>query len=188
VLTRKKKKKENLRNLQNDFWRLYQLQKSVGSSPNHPFSKFGTGNADTLSVHPKTRGVDVRDELLKFHQKHYSANVMGLAVIGRESLDQLEAWVTELFTAIPNKKIAPPTFEGHPLIKDKQLVSNHRILLKKQLMPPCRNVSTPSLSRTTTRCTSHGHCLIWAPSTASCPSATSRTSLATRDPAASSPS
>ncbi|XP_013911111.1 PREDICTED: insulin-degrading enzyme-like [Thamnophis sirtalis] len=34
---------EHEKNLMNDSWRLFQLEKATGN-PNHPFSKFGTGN------------------------------------------------------------------------------------------------------------------------------------------------
>ena len=41
------------------------------------------GNKETLLEKPKERGVDVRDELLVFHRKYYSANLMALAVVGK---------------------------------------------------------------------------------------------------------
>lgn len=34
---------EHEKNLMNDAWRLFQLEKATGN-PNHPFSKFGTGS------------------------------------------------------------------------------------------------------------------------------------------------
>ena len=40
---------EHEKNLMNDAWRLFQLEKATGN-PNHPFSKFGTGrNSQHLS-------------------------------------------------------------------------------------------------------------------------------------------
>ena len=41
------------------------------------------GNSKTLDQGPKELGLDVREELKKFHSTHYSANLMRLAVIGR---------------------------------------------------------------------------------------------------------
>lgn len=41
------------------------------------------GNKDTLSVQPKESGINVRDKLLEFHDKWYSANIMCLAVLGK---------------------------------------------------------------------------------------------------------
>lgn len=41
------------------------------------------GNKDTLLIIPRSKNVDIRQELLKFHAKFYSANIMSLAVLGR---------------------------------------------------------------------------------------------------------
>ena len=38
---------------------------------------------------PKANGVDIREQLLEFHSKYYSANLMRLVVLGREPLDAL---------------------------------------------------------------------------------------------------
>ncbi|CEH18771.1 related to ste23-metalloprotease involved in a-factor processing [Ceraceosorus bombacis] len=105
---------EHKKNLQSDAWRSFQLEKSL-SDPRHPYSHFGTGNLKTLWDDPKGKGMDVRDELLKFHDKYYSANVMRLVVLGRESLDQLTHWVVDKFSGVRNKGVAAPTFPGSPL-------------------------------------------------------------------------
>ena len=104
---------ENSKNLLTDVWRSSQLLKHL-ADPAHPYHKFGTGNAATLREKPKEAGVDVREELLTFHRTWYSANRMKLVVLGREGLDELEAWVTELFSGIVNKQVAPPTFPASP--------------------------------------------------------------------------
>ena len=44
---------------------------------------FTKGNKETLMSIPLARGQDVRKELLEFHSKYFSANVMGLAVMGK---------------------------------------------------------------------------------------------------------
>jgi len=98
---------ENSKNLQTDSWRFNQLEK-VRANPAHPVAKFGTGNKETLEVNLKKSGRDVREELLKFYDKYYSANMMSLAVIGREDLNTLQSWVEELFSPIPNKDVKPP--------------------------------------------------------------------------------
>ena len=66
---------ENAKNLLSDMWRIYQLQKST-ADPAHPFSKFGTGNRETLETTPAERGIDVRKVLLDFHARYYSASLM----------------------------------------------------------------------------------------------------------------
>lgn len=105
---------ENTKNLQNDMWRLYQLSKST-SKPDHAYHKFGTGNLETLKETPEAEGVNVRDELLKFHKTYYSANVMRLCVVGRNSLDDLEAWVKSKFVDIRNTNREPPKFPAEPI-------------------------------------------------------------------------
>ncbi|KAF2754860.1 LuxS/MPP-like metallohydrolase [Pseudovirgaria hyperparasitica] len=95
---------ENKKNLQSDNWRLNQLNKTL-SNPEHPYCHFSTGNFKTLHDEPLARGVQIRDEFIKFYEKHYSANRMKLVVLGRESLDTLEQWVEELFSTVPNKNL-----------------------------------------------------------------------------------
>ncbi|CAK7218316.1 hypothetical protein SEUCBS140593_003506 [Sporothrix eucalyptigena] len=97
---------ENKKNLQNDHWRIHQLEKSL-SNPKHPFCHFSTGNLEVLKIEPEARGINVRQKFMEFHDKFYSANQMKLVILGRESLDTLQEWTTELFSAIPNKHLAP---------------------------------------------------------------------------------
>lgn len=61
---------------------MFQLEKSL-SNPEHPYCHFGTGNLETLFENPKKNGQDIRQELLKFHDSYYSANIMKLCVLGR---------------------------------------------------------------------------------------------------------
>lgn len=42
-----------------------------------------SGNIKTLKEVPEAKGINVRDELLKFHDTWYSANIMALAVLGK---------------------------------------------------------------------------------------------------------
>ncbi|CAL1547485.1 unnamed protein product [Lymnaea stagnalis] len=104
---------ENSRNLQSDPWRLFQLDKSL-ARPDHDFSKFGTGNKETLETIPKSKGVNVRDELLKFHTEYYSSNVMGLCILGKESLDELQDMVVPLFENVVNKNVKIPKWDEPP--------------------------------------------------------------------------
>jgi insulysin len=69
-------------------------------NPQHPSARFAVGNLETLADRPNS---DVRDELLAFYQRYYSANLMALSVVGRESLDDLERWVRDRFTQIENR-------------------------------------------------------------------------------------
>ena len=49
---------------------------------------------------------------MEFYEKYYSANIMKLVVCGENTLDELEQWVTQSFSAIPNKHVAVPSFES----------------------------------------------------------------------------
>jgi insulysin len=111
---------ENKKNLQNDMWRLSQLAKSL-SNPQHPYHHFSTGNLKTLKEEPESRGVKIRDEFIKFYDKHYSANRMKLVVLGRESLDELESWVVELFSEVKNKDLPENRWDGPRPLTEKEL-------------------------------------------------------------------
>jgi len=50
---------ENKKNLQNDTWRMHQLNKAL-ANPNHPYNHFSTGSYKTLHDDPITRGVKIR--------------------------------------------------------------------------------------------------------------------------------
>jgi insulysin len=100
---------ENKKNLQSDNWRFSQLDKTL-SNQKHPYHHFSTGNLVTLRDEPRQRGLNIRQEFMNFHDKHYSANRMKLVVLGKESLDQLEAWVVELFSGVKNKDLKRNTW------------------------------------------------------------------------------
>lgn len=110
---------ENKKNLQSDQWRFSQLDKTL-SSKDHPYHHFSTGNLETLRDAPRKRGVDVRKEFIDFHDKHYSANRMKLVVLGKESLDDLEEWVGDLFAGVRNKDLPRNRWDHvHPFGKDE---------------------------------------------------------------------
>ncbi|KAL6254476.1 hypothetical protein P5V15_014529 [Pogonomyrmex californicus] len=101
------------KHLRNDTWRFKQLNRSSASA-DHPFSKFNIGNRQTLDTIPKQKGINVRDRLLEFYEKYYSANMMSLCVLGKESLDELENMVVNLFCEIRNNEIESPVWTEHP--------------------------------------------------------------------------
>ncbi|XP_004493495.1 insulin-degrading enzyme-like 1, peroxisomal isoform X1 [Cicer arietinum] len=92
---------ENQKNLLSDGWRMNQLQKHL-TAEDHPYHKFSTGSWDTLEVRPKANGIDTRNELIKFHEENYSANLMHLVVYTKESLDKIQNLVEEKFQDIRN--------------------------------------------------------------------------------------
>ncbi|AJV59003.1 ADQ_G0038370.mRNA.1.CDS.1 [Saccharomyces cerevisiae] len=110
---------ENKKNLQNDIWRIYQLDKSL-TNTKHPYHKFSTGNIETLGTLPKENGLNVRDELLKFHKNFYSANLMKLCILGREDLDTLSNWTYDLFKDVANNGREVPLY-AEPIMQPEHL-------------------------------------------------------------------
>eukprot|EP00929_Paragymnodinium_shiwhaense_P057959 TRINITY_DN29034_c0_g1_i1.p1 TRINITY_DN29034_c0_g1~~TRINITY_DN29034_c0_g1_i1.p1 ORF type:complete len:1041 (-),score=300.48 TRINITY_DN29034_c0_g1_i1:228-3350(-) len=98
---------EHSKNQQSDTWRTMQMLLN-DANPKHPMCHFGTGNYETLKTLPEAAGVPVREHLLRFHSEYYSANIMCLAVLGKESLDDLEAMVKRKFSDVANKNVSVP--------------------------------------------------------------------------------
>nr|POE72795.1 putative zinc protease [Quercus suber] len=105
---------ENKKNLQSDMWRLHQLHKNL-SNKKHPYNKFSTGNYKVLRDDPVERGVAIRDEFMKFYAQNYSANRMKLVVLGKESLDELQGWVEEFFTDVPDQNLRQLRWDDVPI-------------------------------------------------------------------------
>src|SRR5690606_35904292 len=84
--------------LRDDSRRFFSALKDI-VNPAHPFAKFSVGNLETLAERP---GQTVRQAMLDFYERYYSANQMRLVIYGREDLDTLERIVREKFAAIPN--------------------------------------------------------------------------------------
>lgn len=95
---------EHCKNLQSDQWRQQQLWHTV-AAPGHPYSRFFTGNLDTLATIPESKGIDVHARLWDFYNAEYSADRMKLCVLGRENLDELQAMVESMFTPVPDKRV-----------------------------------------------------------------------------------
>jgi len=103
--------------LKSDGWRTYQLQKSM-CSESHPFHKYNVGNFETLRDGPEEKGICLRDELIAFHKKYYSSNIMRLAVLGNNSLNELEEMVVDIFSKVNNKNNIPQSFPTNPYLPE----------------------------------------------------------------------
>ncbi|KAG0145837.1 hypothetical protein CROQUDRAFT_45305 [Cronartium quercuum f. sp. fusiforme G11] len=126
---------ENSKNLQSDNWRMFQLDKHTSSKSSHSFWKFGTGNLISLWERPKSLNLNIRNELLKFYNERYSSNIMTLAVLGKDSLDDLIKMVLKYFSQIPNKALIAERFDGSPYTQNElkklictQLVKDNNLL------------------------------------------------------------
>ena len=153
---------ENKKNLQTDMWRVFQLSKYL-TKPGHPWSKFGTGNKDSLTEAAKRKpknpsstsqgnsllpsplpsrvasptpsnistasdseadgghvGRETRQRLIEWWSKEYCAGRMSLALVGKESLDELAEYATKYFSPIINRGEDPnPIIRSHPFGKDE---------------------------------------------------------------------
>lgn len=130
---------EHEKNLASDAWRIRMVNKVI-ANPQHPFSKFSTGNTQTLLVNPKRFGIILRDELLTFHEAWYrSGNLMNLVVVGRNSLDELETMVKNYFTVgIDNKTVEIPSWSDQVYTSDQ--------MMTKTYIVPLRDVRTMTLT------------------------------------------
>jgi secreted Zn-dependent insulinase-like peptidase len=96
-------------------------------NPASPYAKFFVGNLDTLADRKDSK---VRDDLIDFYNRHYSANIMGLTVVGREPLPELRRWVEEKFAAVPNRN-ARPYVPG----RDELLYKPEQLPLEVDVLP-----------------------------------------------------
>jgi insulysin len=101
---------EHEKNLNSDTWKIYQLLKYI-SDPKHPFCSFSTGNLQTLRDDPIAKGINLREWLLDFHSKLYSANTMKLVILGKEPVSVLEKWARAMFSGIESKDVSPTVFQ-----------------------------------------------------------------------------
>ena len=90
----------------NEHRRLMDVQKRWLNKA-HPFSRFSIGSLDTLRDRDDA---SARETLIKFYNQYYSANIMALTVLGRESLDELEQMVVARFAQIPDRDATAPIF------------------------------------------------------------------------------
>ncbi|KAL3755300.1 hypothetical protein ACJRO7_002363 [Eucalyptus globulus] len=104
---------EYQKNLLLDSRRMNQLQKHI-SEESHPYHKFSTGNWDTLEIRPRAKGLDIRNELIKFYKENYSANLMHLVVYSKENLDEIHSLVEDKFQEIRNTDKSSSRFPGVP--------------------------------------------------------------------------
>ena len=116
---------EFAKNLQQDAWRLQQLTKSAADE-RHPWSRFNAGNRRSLSAE------GVRSALVQFHASHYSSNLMSLAVLGRETLEALEALVAPLFAAVHNRLVPPPAWPDAFPYPNERLCRHYRVVPVKE--------------------------------------------------------
>jgi len=121
---------EHSKNILIDARRFFQVFKCVAAEPQHPLAKFGTGNHETLYEKPRESQLDVIECLKEFHTNFYSANLMTLCVMSKQSLDCLEQLVVPLFSLVPNRFISAPYFsyQDSKVFKDEGFGSIYKLV------------------------------------------------------------
>lgn len=109
---------EHQKNILNDGRRINFIEKRT-SKEGHVYQKFGTGNLETLKTIPTKKNIDIRELLLRFHDEYYSADIMSVAVLSRETINELEKIVVPLFADVINKKVTVPVYKDHPYGEDQ---------------------------------------------------------------------
>lgn len=104
-----------------DGWNLFALQ-GFTANPDSPSAKFNIGNLDTLKDKPDSK---LQDELKEFYNRYYSANIMKLTLVGKQSLPELKAMAEKHFASIPNKNVAMPHVTEPGLTKAQMGKSIH---------------------------------------------------------------
>lgn len=106
-----------------DAWRRRAVTKQL-MNPRHPLSRFAGGNFATLDSGKGEEAAGgegtIREELLAFYHRYYSANLMTLAVLGGEPVRVIEKWVRGIFSAVPDFDAAPPRIKV-PLFTEDRL-------------------------------------------------------------------
>ncbi|MDQ2077063.1 insulinase family protein [Marinimicrobium sp. ABcell2] len=74
------------------------------ANPDHPATQLAVGNRNTLQDLPEQ---SLHQAMLDFYEQHYSADNMKLAIVGRQSLDELEALIRQHFADVKNRDIEP---------------------------------------------------------------------------------
>ncbi|CCM02306.1 uncharacterized protein FIBRA_04396 [Fibroporia radiculosa] len=118
------------RNVQKDERRILQINRTL-SLHTHPYSQFGTGNVESITESATRLGLDrkssetsagvdskdevvwkaTRERLVEWWRTQYCASRLTLAVVGKDSLDDLTDTVVSLYTPILNRGLDPrPVF------------------------------------------------------------------------------
>lgn len=57
------------------------------------------------------QGINLRQRLVDFYERYYSANQMSLAIVAPQSIEQLKKYASNAFGSIPNRNVRPPEDE-----------------------------------------------------------------------------
>ncbi|TNN18138.1 Insulin-degrading enzyme [Schistosoma japonicum] len=104
---------EHEKDISNDARRLFQLERTLSKS-GHDYAKFFSGNRYSLFESSCAKSVNTREQLLQFHSTWYSANIMGLVILGKESINDLQKLAESKFSEVINRNVVRPSWNDTP--------------------------------------------------------------------------
>ncbi|CAH8476306.1 unnamed protein product [Schistosoma turkestanicum] len=104
---------EHEKDISNDTRRLFQLERTLSKS-GHDYAKFFSGNRYSLFESSCARSVNTREQLLQFHSTWYSSNIMGLVILGKESIDDLQKLAEDNFSQVMDRNVVRPSWYDTP--------------------------------------------------------------------------
>ncbi len=113
---------ENSKNLTADGRRRLQILKDI-ADPLHYYSKFSTGNKETLPTDNPEKLKMIREALLCFHRRHYRPEKMTVVIAGPQSIETLEQWVGERYSSIEPNASASGNSDDEEIAKIEELVA-----------------------------------------------------------------
>ncbi|RYY76865.1 MAG: hypothetical protein EOO52_05055 [Gammaproteobacteria bacterium] len=87
-----------------DPWIMMRIDGLTGN-PQSPHAKFSIGNLETLVDQPNAK---LNETMKSFYQRYYSANIMRLTLVGKQSIPELKALAEKHFASIANKNVPMP--------------------------------------------------------------------------------
>ncbi|MFW6345268.1 MAG: insulinase family protein [Halomonas sp.] len=86
-------------------------------NPQNPTTGFSVGSRETLAD-PADGEPSLRERVIDFYERYYDANVMHLALVAPQPLDELESLVAERFAAIPDRELSAPEITAPLALSD----------------------------------------------------------------------
>lgn len=96
---------EHAKNQEHDGWRQLMILREMGN-PEHPNSRFSTGNAQTLGTIPE-------EVLRTWYETYYSASKMHLVLISPLPVSEMRALAVDLFSEVRSVAVEPLTVPEH---------------------------------------------------------------------------
>jgi len=96
-----------------------------------PYNRFTTGNIETLIKSAEKNGLNLREELIKFHKKYYTSEKMKLVIYTNEELDDMEEIIIDKFSQIKPSSEFSQLVSNNANSNKNQTNSNNKNNLKK---------------------------------------------------------